>query len=172
MNSPIVLLIIWGLINIFVKSANDKKKIEDSKRKRIQKINNQRRYNKESNYSNQKETTSDRNIIEYFKEELERGREAQRSFCPEPLEEFNKFEKIHENEEVKKEEELIIEQSEFDEIPDTSIKEIKKDMSKSIEKASKNNNLNFKKDILKAIIYSEILSEPKSLKNMKKKHVI
>ena len=38
MDSPIILLVLWFIINIVIKSAKDKKKIEESRQKRARQL--------------------------------------------------------------------------------------------------------------------------------------
>lgn len=63
MDSPIILLIFWGLINLFLKSSKDKKKAEASKQRRI----NQ---NGQQNHTTMKKKP--KSIIDVFKDEIQK----------------------------------------------------------------------------------------------------
>ncbi|WFA09548.1 hypothetical protein [Tissierella sp. Yu-01] len=165
MDSPLILLVIWVLINIFIKSANDKKKIEEARRKRAQKLGKQTPLNNQTlNKNIETAAKNKKSIIDVFKEEIEKEIQAQKQT-------------------QKKVEKPVI-QSETKELTITEITEVEdviyedtqidtpviKEKSKELDKNDYNPTqaVDLKKDILKGIIYAEILSEPKSIKNMKR----
>lgn len=168
MDNPIILLIFWGLINLFLKSSKDKKKAEEAKRRRINQAN------LSQNTSTKKKPKS---IIDVFKEEIQkeiqREKEAQeRKQVTKPYPQKSKSSLVSE----KKPEELKKGLADYyqanrsdDEVGQTGELELVRiSNSHGLGKRSSKSSINFKKDILKGIIYSEILSEPKGLKNMKR----
>lgn len=181
MDSPIILLIFWGLINLFLKSSKDKKKAEESKQRRI----NQ---NAPQNTSTNKKPKS---IIDVFKDEIQkeiqREKEAQqkkerplmqsKEIKPTPKPRSNQRPKqtlVSEKttEQIKRDRENYFQAtdlSQMDGIKEGGNMEVVRVSSLTDEVEGKTKStFNIKNDLLKGIIYSEILSEAKALKNMKR----
>ncbi len=165
MDSPLILLVIWVIINVFIKSANDKKKIEEARRKRAQKLGKQTPLNNQTLNKNRETTAKNKkSIIDVFKEEIEKEIQAQKQT-------MKKVEKPVIHSEV--EELTMAEITEDEDIlyGETQIDiSVLNDKNKKLDKGVYNQTqgIDLKKDILKGIIYAEILSEPKSIRNMKR----
>lgn len=182
MDNGIILLIFWAAINLLLKSSSDKKKAEEAKRKRSTQSKVEGRTTPDNLPRNKPKS-----IIDIFREEIEKEIEKEKKLqqnkhqqnkhqpvakptpkqtlkpTPKPAvstfqtEEIKSAVNIDENKDVALVESIVEEKMEVI-------------RASSISRGSKQNNsqLNLKKDILKGIIYSEILSEPKSLRNLKR----
>lgn len=181
MDSPIILLIFWGLINLFLKSSKDKKKAEESKQRRVN----------QNAPQNTSTNNKPKNIIDVFKDEIQkeiqREKEAQqmkerplmqaKEIKPTPKPRSNQRPKQtlmseKTSEEIKRDRANYFDatdHSEKDGINEGGNLEVVRVSGLSEGVGGKTKSLfNIKNDILKGIIYSEILSEPKALKNMKR----
>ena len=173
MNNPIILLVFWAVINLLIKSTKDKKKAEEAKRRR-----------QNQGIPPQGPSTSPRHksIIDVFKEEIEkeiqREKEAQKKKLepakgqakPKPAPKREKSPGPPKREEAKPELNYMDKKEigYIDEpIPDGRIQVVNVG-SLSSGSSGRKLNLNVKKDLLRGIIYSEILSEPKGLRNLKR----
>ncbi len=177
MDNGIILLIFWAAINLLLKSSRDKKKAEEAKRRRSTQSKVEGRITPDNLPRNKPKS-----IIDIFREEIEKEIEKEKKLQqnkhqpvakPTPnqtlkptlkpaastfqTEEIKSAVNIDENKDVELLESIVEEKMEVI-------------RASSISRGSKQNNsqLNLKKDILKGIIYSEILSEPKSLRNLKR----
>ena len=165
-SSPLILLVFWFVINILIKSAKDKKKIEEARNKRTQQIESRPIQNKTAQ-TIQRDTPNrnlnkNRNIIDVFKEEIEKEINRERQMKPvisEQKANLNKTvnEKVIEKKTSVRDEYFSVN---TDINYDKSLEEIKTYYRKP--------SLNIKNDLLKGIIFAEILSEPKSLQNRKR----
>lgn len=134
------------VIDIILKSIKDKKKIEQAKSRRREKLSRQS--------GNMKPTVSP---IESKKVNVQRP-EIKRELSKEKVTPFRDERRI-DIETVKKDKNLSrVYNQEVESYEDSKINQNKINRSES----------QFKKDILRGIIYSEILSEPKSIRNMRK----
>lgn len=181
MDSPIILLIFWGLINLFLKSSKDKKKAEESKQRRV----NQ---NAPQNTSTNNKPKS---IIDVFKDEIQkeiqREKEAQQKKERPPMKEMKSGPKAEPKQMPRAKQTLVSDKtpeqirrdrdnyfqatdlSQMDGIKEGGSLELVKVTGLTEGVEGKTNSLfGGKNDLLKGIIYSEILSEPKALKNMKR----
>lgn len=151
MNNPLILLIVVFVINLFVKSANDKKKIEEARRKRAQQL------------GTKKSTTFQKEIrktVSTLREEIEKeiqGEKQRKVVAP-------KQENVYHSK---------MGSSQLSSIEDLNLKvhtprEIKVELQEKSNIEVKNPVIDVKNDILRGIIFSEILSEPKSIQNMKR----
>lgn len=173
MDNPIILLVIWALINVFTKSAKDKKKIEAAKRKRAQRLGNLTQLNNQTLYNKRSDTAkTSKSLIDIFKEEIEKElQRAKQGQIPVQKVEMPSDERENITVTEKIEDEYI----NFEDISNKDIQmdikpEIVERESKEVLKNTNKQNQVFdlKNDILKGIVYAEILSEPKSIKNMKR----
>lgn len=162
MDSPLILLVFWFVINLLIKSSKDKKKIEEARRNKSQQIENRPLQNQ----STQKNTNRGRNIVDVLKEEIEkevqREKEMQRAKQIRP----NVMEaKITTSNTVKPKvvnrEPMVLDVFQENKTIDTPIIEVDKPIPNSLK-------LDIKNDLLKGFIYSEILSKPKSIRNSKR----
>lgn len=142
MRNPLFFFIIVIALDLILKSAKDKKKIEQARRKRTGDIN--------------QEPTKGRSIMETIREEIEK--EVQKGSNKKVVEPTIYKEKAKMN--MNKDAEMH-KRSEWSEdvflkpiIETSKLKEVRED--------------SLKKDILRGIIFSEIISEPKSIKNQRK----
>lgn len=170
MNSPLILLVFWFVINILIKSAKDKKRIEEARRKRAQHIESKPLQSK-STQTLQRETLSrgqnkNKSIIDVFKDEIEK--EIQREKQKKPVNTVqNKPMKQEQNNNNKIINEDVIEKETnwrddyFSANTDIDFDKSSVEIKTSYRKSS----INIKKDLLNGIIFSEILSEPKSMKS-------
>lgn len=155
MSSPIIFLIIWAVFNVLIKSSRDKKRAQDAKRKPGERTNTPSNTNT-SQRNRKPQKKSFRQTIEEYKAQIEKEYametgETQKSTKKEPpikkqstLEETRqtfKDSQYKREEEPKKVSRTLIEETEISDKKFFDIKE----------------------DILKGVIYSEILNKPKSL---------
>lgn len=155
MSSPIIFLIIWAVFNVLIKSSRDKKRAQDAKRKPGERTNTPSNTNM-SQRNRKPQKKSFRQTIEEYKAQIEKEfametGATQKSTKKEPpikkqstLEETRqtfKDSQYKREEEPKKVSRTLIEETEISDKKFFDIKE----------------------DILKGVIYSEILNKPKSL---------
>lgn len=143
MRNPLFFFVVIIVIDLLLKSAKDKKKIEEARRKRTGEI--------------KPAPTKSKSIMETIRAEIEK--EVQKATPNKKVTKPN-VSKEKQTISMKKDAE-IHKRSEWNE--DVFLKPVI-DSSKSTE--MKQNSL--RKDIIRGIIFSEIISEPKSLKNQKK----
>lgn len=174
MNSPLILLVFWFVINILIKSSKDKKKIEEARRKRAQQIENKPLQSK-SMQTPQRQTPSrgqnkNKSIIDVFKDEIEK--EIQREKQKKPIvtaqnksmqPELKVFNKKNINEDVV-EKDSSWRDDYFSANTDIDFDKRQEEIKTTYRESS----INIKKDLLNGIIFSEILSEPKGLKSGKR----
>lgn len=142
MRSPLFFFIIVIVIDLILKSAKDKKKIEQARRKRTGDID--------------QVPTKSKSIMETIRAEIEK--EVQKGSNKKV--EKPKVYKEKPSMNIKKDAEMH-KRSEWTE--DVFLKPV---IESSTSKEINRNSL--KKDILRGIIFSEIISEPKSIKNQRK----
>lgn len=134
------------LIDIILKSVKDKRKIEKARRKRKEQLNSQSGSMESTvlTLNKEKENVQKPNIKKEFPKERVRPLRDERIMDMITIKEETYSPKIYKD-------------------------EIQSSIEKRIEeKKIKKSKEEFKNDILRGIIYSEILSEPKSLRNMRK----
>lgn len=161
MDSPIILLVLWFIINIVIKSAKDKKKIEESRQKRARQLND-RPINKPSVSKN---TREGKNIIDTFREEIEKEINKEKD--------INRKKKIQSAVQQKPiqtpvNKKNIAMQDSFMEAKSGVDTFNSKEMEDTENNKEKQFNIDLKNDLLKGIIFSEILLEPKSIRNIKR----
>ncbi|MBC8590768.1 hypothetical protein [Wansuia hejianensis] len=151
--SPLFFFVIIIVLDIVLKSIRDKKRIEEAKRIRGSQLG------KQFNNTTQK----GKDIFTVFKEEIEKNMERpiQRQLNKEKRKKEIDSKGIVESIDLAKQEnQYIRENTEY-----ISSNEIAKSrVSEEVDLRSEN----LKEDVLKGIIFSEILSEPKSLQHMKR----
>lgn len=161
MGSPLILLIIWFVINLFIKSANDKRKIEEARRKRAQQLGNLQP-SKTRNVENKRPTFQQeiRKTVSTLREEIEKEiqKEKQRKIVTPKKE--NVYRSKMEINQLPSEEDLNWENY----TPRETKVEIQEKTNKEVGKTV----IDVKNDIIRGIIFSEILSEPKSIQNIKR----
>ncbi|NLY67873.1 MAG: hypothetical protein GX069_09975 [Tissierellia bacterium] len=130
----LLIFIIILAIDIITKSIKDKKKIEESRKKRS--------------------------------ESLSKGKNLEKNIFEEKLPEYM----VEVKSEVSKFSSNIVDKEVVEEIKEVNEEKVKdiliKDRDNISNRKSRKNRI--KKDILRGIIFSEILSEPKSLRNVKR----
>lgn len=160
MNSPIILLVLWAVINILIKSSNDKKKAEEAQKKR-----------QNQGLPPQRPSPRPKNIIDVFKEEIEREVQREKEAQQKKAKPSPKLERTPpppKMEEVKRDLNYMDNQvNNLGQTIDENLEIVNVRALSQVERGKKL-NLNIKKDILRGIIYSEILSEPKGLRNTKR----
>lgn len=151
----IYLMMIAG-IDIFLKSIKDKKKIDEARRKRSQQLQKTGAGQKSSLYDI---SLDDILKEDKYKDEIEdiRDYQFQEDYIP-----FENYEFDYDKDLAIKSKKIM-----------KGTKAVNKGVSKkgvSKEKTYKETS-NLDKDILRGIIFSEILSEPKSIQNMKRRSI-
>lgn len=144
----LLFFILIVVIDLILKSIKDKQKIQKAKSKKWQQIN--------------KEPRDGKSIIASPIQRKETIRESNRKIEQEQVKEKrvpSRDESIFKNEQTReKSAQSKVYRSEMELIVEDNF----------TDKRSKKSKIPIKKDILKGIIYSEILSEPKSLRNKRK----
>lgn len=154
MNGPILLLIVWAVFNILIKSSNDKKKAQNAKRKTGGKMDTSVNTNM-SQRDNKPQKKSFRQTIEEYKDQIEKEfaletQAKQKPINKEPL--IKKQLTLEENRKTFREGRFLKEEEPVTDMTLIEETEIEDE-----------NFFNVREDILKGIIYSEILNKPKSL---------
>lgn len=174
MNSPLILLVFWFVINILIKSAKDKKKIEEARRKRAQQIESKPIQNK-SSQTVQRETPNrsqnkNKSIIDVFKDEIEKEIQREKQRKPSNTVQnkpIKQEQKVNNNKNIN--EDVIEKDASWRDDYFSANTDIDFDKSSvGIKTSYKKSPINIKKDLLNGIIFSEILSEPKSMKSGKR----
>ncbi|MBU5438262.1 hypothetical protein KQI42_09595 [Tissierella sp. MSJ-40] len=143
MRSPLIFFIFIIVIDLLLKSSKDKKKIDEARRKRIQELEKQPRPNK--------------GVITVLKDEMQKETQKRQR-----KQNTNKA-----KQEVVVQEKVIDRELDWDD----SFWEAKRNERKHHEEEVANStgyNKEVREDILRGIIFSEILSEPKSIKNQRR----
>lgn len=148
MRSPLFFFIIVFVIDLVLKSAKNKKKVEQARRKRTDEINPIQPKNK--------------SIMQTIKDEIEKEvqKDSKKRMVKQP---------------IYKEESTIAHRNSVEMIKNDEMKNrskwsediFEKPITESL-KNGENKKDSLQKDILKGIIFSEIISEPKSIKNHRK----
>lgn len=148
MRSPLFFFIIVFVIDLVLKSAKNKKKVEQARRKRTDEINPIQPKNK--------------SIMQTIKDEIEKEvqKDSKKRMVKQP---------------IYKEESTIAHKNSVEMIKNDEIKNrskwsediFEKPITESLKNGENKKDL-LQKDILKGIIFSEIISEPKSIKNHRK----
>ena len=165
MPGPLLFFIFIIVADLILKSFKDKKKIEQTKEKRQQEL--QSDVKRKPNYTEVKSNPS-RNIMSTLREEIEKERQkeiARRQGRPE-VEEIpeSKIEDKKISTKIYDDKEYWDKKREQDYIRENNIHQ-PMDIKATDVEINKNG---IKDNIIKGIIFSEILSEPKSIKNQKR----
>ena len=173
--NPLLLLVFWAVINIMIKRTKTLKKIEQAKIKRAQQLESQtiQNINTQTTQNINTQTTQreipnqnkNKSIIDVFKDEIEK--EIQREKQKKPS-------NTVQNKPIKQEQKLTSKKFISEDVVEkdsswrddyfsanTDIDFDKRD--EVIKTYHKKSSINIKKDLLKGIIFSEILSEPRSM---------
>lgn len=161
MPGPILFFIFIIVIDLILKSAKDKKKIDEARRRRTQEFNKQ-----PATPTHSRPMADLRKILE---EEVQKERQRemarnQRHTTKQStlfnekgpnLDKANKRADIKERTiEVRRDEESLFENRNMNNTP--------------VKNEAKNKEVNLREDILRGIIFSEVVSEPKSLQNQRR----
>lgn len=160
MSNPLLFFIIVIVIDLVLKSARDKKKIEKSKEERERELQNKPDLNKQEQME---KPESVRGLMSTLREQIEKER----------LRELERRQEKTVPKEVIKtnvEREMTKKTYEDKEYWEVKRKEEKHRKEKEISTRSKveKREGSMKEDLIRGIIFSEILSEPKSIKNQKR----
>lgn len=154
MSSPIVLLIIWAVFNILIKSSKDKKKAQDARRKSQQDPRGSS-YKSATKRQEAPKKKNFRQTIEEYRDQIEKefSMEAQ-----------NKKKPLVKDPPIKKQATLEENRKTFREGRYWQEEEAQVNLT-PIEETEITSEVFFdvREDILKGIIYKEILDKPKSL---------
>ncbi|MDY0234631.1 MAG: hypothetical protein RBR71_01180 [Gudongella sp.] len=155
MNSPIILLIVWAVFNILIKSSKDKKKAQNAKRKSGETTNIPNNTNM-SQRNNKPQKKNFRQTIEEYRAQIEKEFAMETQAKQKPIKKEPPVKKQPTLEENRKtfREGRFWKEEEKPEVPITLIQETE---------ISDAPFFDIKEDILKGVIYSEILNKPKSL---------
>lgn len=156
MDNPILVLIFWGVINLFIKSAKDKKRAEQAR-------NNRSLQNSVERTPSKSKPHSSKNIIDVFKDEIEKEIKRERELQNNKTKPLIQEVKPKPITPVRKE----VMNSIYEEKPEERM-EVISAVSIESKASGKKTLFNSKNDILKGIIYSEILTEPKSVRSLKR----
>jgi TolA-binding protein len=142
MRSPLIFFIFVFIIDLLLKSSKDKRKIDEARRKKIQELEKQPRPNK--------------GVITVLKDEIQK-----------------ETQKRQRKQNINKVKQEVVEEKVTDrELDwDDSFWEAKRNERKHHEEEIANSagySKEVREDILRGIIFSEILSEPKSIKNQRR----
>ncbi len=166
MDNPIILLAFWFVVNLVMKSAKDKKNIEEARRKKSKQLDNRPIQNK--NLSN---ATKNKSIIDVFKEEIEKEIQREKEKQLEKMPQSNKEQRPTSGNTVYTANSSINE-TKTQEVVSRKVVESNPEKVKVIKEdpyAQENKvKINMKNDVLKGIIFSEILSEPKGIKHFRR----
>lgn len=150
--NPILYLIIIIGINTLIKSAAEKKKIEEAKMKRADQISKSPTMDKAKSKDLMtrinEEIEGNLKKRGIYKQNMNMDVGANKEKKQETIDVINKVPSYSQDASEKKQEKLNLEQNK--------------------PRVCVDSELNIKKDLLKGIIYSEILSEPKSIQNLKR----
>lgn len=161
MSSPLLFFIFIIVVDLILKSLRDKKKIEKTKQKRQQELRTDSV--RKSSYEDS-QTSSSRNIMSTLREEIEKERLKEIARRQERVENIKP--KVEQKPVIKnyKEKEYWDKKKEQDVLREKNIhtptetKPVEVDINKK----------RIKEDMVRGIIFSEILSEPKSIQNQKR----
>ncbi len=174
MDSPIIILVFWVIINILLKSSRDKKKAEQARRKSGQ-GSVQNRQQPKGDRSRMNTGRKDfRQALEDYKSQIENELNPDRKtpVKPKVSESRQKVERPDSRLEKSKmrtfREGRYWEDATEDVIETASGKEVKESAAAAEKEAGKAEKspegiFDIKNDILKGIVYSEILGKPKSM---------
>lgn len=146
--NPIVLVVAWFVINLVLKSSKEKRKIEEAKRRRESQLGGQ--------------TGNAKTIVdtsrETLRKELQRAMTAKSNKAPAPKPAERPIQQQRPQRETLLTRQPLDSNKKSEEIKDTAI---------SVAKPMKGNGvkLNIKRDLVRGLIFSEILSQPKSMTN-------
>lgn len=156
MNNPILVLIFWGVINLFIKSARDKKRAEQARNKR----------SFQGNMGPQRsKPQSTKSLIDVFKEELEKEVRKEKENQSKKTKPY--IQEIKEKHITQPAQKVSIVNDELIEEKDEMVNIIHQS-SNTDKPSGKKLILNNTNELLKGIIYSEILSQPKGIRNSKR----
>ncbi|MGM0395441.1 MAG: hypothetical protein ACQEP4_00105 [Bacillota bacterium] len=179
MDSPIIILVFWVIINILLKSSRDKKKAEQARRKTGQGSPQDRQ--KPPDSQTMKKSTGTKNFrsaLEEYKAQIERelNPEKKAPLKPEPQRTVRREpeKSPRPNRNLEKSPLKTYREGRFwkeDETEDPSIKQT--EMVSLVEESTEEREprvrsrrlLDVRNDILKGVIYAEILDKPKSIKH-------
>lgn len=147
----IFLLIFWFIVNLLIKSAKDKKKIEEAKRRRTQELS-------KSPMERPKSKTYFENLKEELEKEIQREKERKVSQVP----------KKTKTQVEPKREVYVDRKTSNEEEPWENRRRTEKEIQEAKSIAASKEKADLQKDILRGIIFSEILSEPKSIQNSRR----
>ncbi len=173
MDSPIIILVFWVLINILLKSSRDKKKAEQARRKTGQESPQKRQKPQESRSRMNTGMKDFKKTLEEYKEQIERELNPEKKVPAKPI--ANKTKKTVEKPERSQQkrelrtfregrfwEDIVVEED----TPDKEEIEVVTGASKKNgSKSSSGGLFDIRNDIIKGVVYSEILAKPKSLNN-------
>lgn len=172
MDSPIIILVFWVLINILLKSSRDKKKAEQARRKTGQGTPQNRQKPQEGRSRMNTGMKDFKKALEDYKTQIENELNPEKKAPPKPVTNEAKREVAKpEKREQKKElrtfregrfwEDIVVEEDTPDEVEEAAIA-VTSNGRKS--RSGSGSLIDIKNDIIKGVVYSEILDKPKSLK--------
>lgn len=163
MSSPLLFFIFIIVIDLVLKSSKDKKKIEEAKQKREQELQGRPDLNKQKPIQ---KPESIRGMMSTLREEIEKERQKEIERRQVKTRQTQEVRVNRVNMEEKKITQKTYEDNEYWE------KKRKEDYNKKkemvVESRIEINERNMREDIIRGIIFSEILSEPKSIQNQKR----
>ncbi|WP_422486322.1 hypothetical protein [Gudongella sp. DL1XJH-153] len=172
MDSPIIILVFWVLINILLKSSRDKKKAEQARRRTGQGSSQNRQKPQEGRSRMNTGMKDFKKALDDYKEQIERELNPEKKVPVKPIaNDAKRTVEKPENRQQKRElrtfregrfwEDIVVEEDTPD---DEEIEVVVTGASK--RKGSKSGSgglFDIRNDIIKGVVYSEILDKPKSL---------
>ena len=160
MSGPLLFFIFIIVIDLILKSVKNKKNIEENRSKKEMSPEYKPGTNEQKPTQN---PGSIRGIMETLREEVEKERQKE---IERRQGQKNNVEEIK----ITNEEEIRVQKTfEKEESWNSQRKSIETSkLSKEQDSQKNNKNINIREDVLKGIIFSEILSEPKSIKNQRR----
>ena len=154
MSSPIVLLIVWAVFNILVKSSKDKRKAQNAKRKSGEASKTPNNTNMPQR-PNRPQKKNFRQTIEEYKDQIEKEFAMETQAKQKPVKKEPPVKKQASLEENRK----TFREGRFwkEEEPEVAMTPIEE------TEISDDKFFNIREDLVKAVVYSEILKKPKSL---------
>ncbi len=164
MSSPLIFFMIVLIGDLILKTAREKKKIEESKERKTKDLGENFEYSEKEEKEVRKEPSSIRDMMERLREEAEKKQRKEMEKRQEKAYLEKETNLYSEKEERVKKEYEDNEYWERKEKEKTFNEKRKFDIQKEVEKKESD----IRNDIIKGIIFSEIISEPKAIKNQKR----
>ena len=165
MSNPVLFFIFIVVVDLILKSVKNKKKMEKNRAEKDRMPQNELDINKQKPIQR---SAPIRDIMTTLREEVERERLKELERRQGKVEQIQ-VEKNQEVEDIRKVN-VMAKKAFEDEDYWNKKRKVEQDekLAKKVEFEKRNKNINIREDIVKGFIFSEILAEPKSIKNQRK----